>query len=136
MDNFYTFVSYHGLPAGRKISVEDDEAVCMAVQQYGLNASKENEVDMGNNQCAIIAIERNSLKQTKETEKKQEEKHRLEEELIELKQRNEAEHLAIQDLESVLLKYRRKAEKFRKLAEEQSSYKVVLEKMIRDAMHQ
>lgn len=109
----------------------------MAVQQYGMNALKENEkLDMGNNQYAVIAIERNSLKHKKETEKKQEEKYILEDALIELKQRTEEEQLAIQNLESVLLKYRRNAEKFRKLAEEQSSYKVVLEKMIRDAMHQ
>eukprot|EP00268_Persea_americana_P062742 TRINITY_DN8065_c0_g3_i2.p1 TRINITY_DN8065_c0_g3~~TRINITY_DN8065_c0_g3_i2.p1 ORF type:complete len:775 (-),score=197.75 TRINITY_DN8065_c0_g3_i2:269-2593(-) len=122
--------------AARKFSVEDNEAICMAVQQYGMNASKDEKLDMGNNQYAVIAIERNSLKHKKETEKKQEEKYILEDALIELKQRNEEEQLAIQNLESVLLKYRRKAEKFRKLAEEQSSYKVVLEKMIRDAMHQ
>ena len=44
--------------------------------------------------------------------------------------------LLVPELELVLIKRRRRAEKCRRLAEAQSSYRVMLEKMIRDAMHQ
>lgn len=61
---------------------------------------------------------------------------RLDEEVSEMRRRNEEEKLSIQDLEMALIKRRRRAEKCRRLAEAQSSYKTMLEKMIRDAMHQ
>ncbi|KAI3670477.1 hypothetical protein L1987_87812 [Smallanthus sonchifolius] len=61
---------------------------------------------------------------------------KLDEEMIELKQKNDEERTSIQDLELLLIKKRRRAEKCRRLAEAQSSYKGMLEKMIRDAMHQ
>lgn len=54
----------------------------------------------------------------------------------EWKQKTEEEKVAVQDLELILIKKRRRAEKCRRLAEAQSSYKAMLEKMIRDAMHQ
>jgi hypothetical protein len=38
-------------------------------------------------------------------------------------------------LEALLIKRKRRVEKCRRLAEAQSNYKAVLEKMIRDAMH-
>eukprot|EP01018_Ginkgo_biloba_P026442 Gb_23424 [translate_table: standard] len=67
---------------------------------------------------------------------KQEEISELDKELTELQQRNEAERLALEDLESVLIKHKRRVEKQRRWSETQSSYRMCLEKMIRDAMHQ
>ncbi|PWA76590.1 hypothetical protein CTI12_AA230870 [Artemisia annua] len=98
---------------------------------------KENEKpDMAMNPYQAIVIARDSLRQREETAKKQAEIQKLDEEVTELKQKNEEERNSIQDLELVLIKKRRRAEKCRRLAEAQSSYKGMLEKMIRDAMHQ
>lgn len=60
----------------------------------------------------------------------------MEDELNELKQKNEEDRIALQELEALLIKRKQRVEKCRRLAEAQSSYKVLLEKMIRDAMHQ
>ncbi|XP_077210070.1 trichohyalin [Tasmannia lanceolata] len=121
----------------RKFSVEDDETLSKTIQRFRPSFSKENDnYDMGNNQYLAIAMARNSLKQKEETEKKQAEIQKLDDELMELKQKNETERLALQDLESVLIKRRRRVEKCRRLAEAQSSYRALIEKMIRDAMHQ
>ncbi|XP_071733457.1 uncharacterized protein [Rutidosis leptorrhynchoides] len=99
--------------------------------------SKENEIpDMVTNPYQAIVIARDSLRQRDETGKKQAEITKLDEEMTELKQKNEDERTSIQDLELMLIKKRRRAEKCRRLAEAQSSYKAMLEKMIRDAMHQ
>ncbi|CAI9786021.1 unnamed protein product [Fraxinus pennsylvanica] len=54
----------------------------------------------------------------------------------ELQQKTDEEKASIQELELVLIKRRRRAEKCRRLAEAQTSYRAMLEKMIRDAMHQ
>ncbi|GKA36849.1 hypothetical protein Tco_0723414 [Tanacetum coccineum] len=96
---------------------------------------KENP-DMAMNPYQAIVIARDSLRHREETAKKQAEIQKLDEEVTELKQKNEEERTSIQDLELVLIKKRRRAEKCRRLAEAQSSYKGMLEKMIRDAMHQ
>nr|GEX75382.1 hypothetical protein [Tanacetum cinerariifolium] len=96
---------------------------------------KENP-DMAMNPYQAIVIARDSLRHREETAKKQAEIQKLDEEVTELKQKNEEERTSIQDLEMVLIKKRRRAEKCRRLAEAQSSYKGMLEKMIRDAMHQ
>ncbi|KAI3763309.1 hypothetical protein L1987_53763 [Smallanthus sonchifolius] len=99
--------------------------------------SKENEIpDFVTNPYQAIVIARDSLRQREETAKKQAEIEKLDEEMIELKQKNDEERTSIQDLELLLIKKRRRAEKCRRLAEAQSSYKGMLEKMIRDAMHQ
>lgn len=79
---------------------------------------------------------RDSLKQREESQKMQAEIQKLNEEVSDMRRRNEEEKLAIQDLEFELIKRRRRAEKCRRLAEAQSSYRTMLEKMIRDAMHQ
>ncbi|RZC53614.1 hypothetical protein C5167_012460 [Papaver somniferum] len=92
--------------------------------------SKENE---NANPYLTIAMARDSLRRKDET---QVEIRKLDDELDDLKQKNEEERVALQDLESVLIKRRRRTEKCRRLAEAQSSYKALLEKMIRDAMHQ
>ncbi|GFZ11823.1 hypothetical protein Acr_23g0002080 [Actinidia rufa] len=101
------------------------------------SASKENEnPNMVTNPYQAIVMARDSLRQREETAKVQGEIQRLDDELNELKQKTEDEKVSIQELELVLIKRRRRAEKCRRLAEAQSSYRVMLEKMIRDAMHQ
>ncbi|XP_019184713.1 PREDICTED: titin homolog isoform X2 [Ipomoea nil] len=98
---------------------------------------KENEdPDMVSNPYQAIVIARNSLKQREEAAKMQGEIQKLDDEVSDLKQKAEEEKVSIQDLESILIKKRRRAEKCRKLAEAQSSHRAMLEKMIRDAMHQ
>ncbi|KAH9317231.1 hypothetical protein KI387_019000, partial [Taxus chinensis] len=66
---------------------------------------------------------------------KAEEIAQLNKELKDLREQNETERLALEDLESVLIKNRRRMEKQRRWSEAQSSYKMCLENMIRDAMH-
>lgn len=95
--------------------------------------SKENEDP---NMVQAMVIARDSLRQREETRKMEAEIHKLDAEANELKHRAEEEKFTIQDLETVLIKRRRRAEKCRRLAEAQSSYRAMLEKMIRDAMHQ
>ncbi|KAL9266464.1 hypothetical protein AKJ16_DCAP23561 [Drosera capensis] len=98
---------------------------------------KENqEPEMATNPHQVIAMARNSLKQREETVSMKAELQKLNEEMTELKNKNEEEKVTVEELERVLSKRRRKAEKCRVLAEAQSSYRVTLEKMIRDAMHQ
>ncbi|KAF7843298.1 golgin subfamily A member 6-like protein 22 isoform X3 [Senna tora] len=98
---------------------------------------KENEdPDFVKNPYQAIVMARDSLKQREENTRMQAEIQKLDDEVNEMKLRNEEEKLIIQDLESVLIKRRRKAEKCRRLAEAQSSYRTMLEKMIRDTMHQ
>lgn len=99
--------------------------------------SKENEdPNMVTNPYQAIVMARNSLKQKDETAKMQVEIQNLDDEVSELRQKTDDEKLTIQELELVLIKRRRRAEKCRRLAEAQSSYRSMLEKMIRDTMHQ
>ncbi|KAL2234036.1 UNVERIFIED_CONTAM: hypothetical protein Sindi_1135800 [Sesamum indicum] len=98
---------------------------------------KENEDPLiVSNPYQAIVMARDSLKQREETAKMQAEIQKLDNEVGELQQKTEEEKLSIQELELVLIKKRRRAEKCRRLAESQSSYRAMLEKMIRDAMHQ
>lgn len=98
---------------------------------------KENEnPEIVTNPYQAIVMARDSLRQREETTKMQGEISKLDGEVNELRHKTEEEKVAIQDLELVLIKKRRRAEKCRKLAEAQSSYRAMLEKMIRDAMHQ
>lgn len=119
-------------------STEDEAALNMAIQRY--RPSKENEQpesdDFSTNPYLSITRARDSLRQREECKKKEAEMSQLEDEVNELRQKNEAERVALQDLEALLIKRRRRAEKCRRLAEAQASYKALLEKMIRDAMHQ
>lgn len=104
-----------------------------------LNSSplKENEnPNQLRNPYQEIVLARDSLKRKDEATKMQAELAELDEEVNQMKRKNEEEKLAIQDLELTLIKRRRRAEKCRRLAEAQSSYRTMLEKMIRDAMHQ
>ncbi|KAG4211817.1 hypothetical protein ERO13_A02G124100v2 [Gossypium hirsutum] len=98
---------------------------------------KENEnPDFVTNPYQAIVMARDSLKQREETNKMQAEIQKLDAEVSEMRKKNDEEKFAIQDLEAELIKRRRRAEKCRRLAEAQSSYRTMLEKMIRDAMHQ
>ncbi|CAI9781603.1 unnamed protein product [Fraxinus pennsylvanica] len=98
---------------------------------------KENEdPNMVSNPYQAIVMARDSLKQREETVKMQAEIRKLDNEVNGLQQKSEEEKVTIQDLELALIKRRRRAEKCRRLAETQSSYRAMLEKMIRDAMHQ
>lgn len=109
----------------------------MAAARKGKQILKENENSlMATNPYQAIVMARDSLKQREETAKMQTEIQRLDNEVGELQQKTEEEKLSIQELELVLMKKRRRAEKCRKVAESQSSYRVMLEKMIREAMHQ
>ncbi|KAK2974344.1 hypothetical protein RJ640_021200 [Escallonia rubra] len=99
--------------------------------------SKENEdPNMVSNPYQAIVMARDSLRQREERVKMQSEIERLDDEVLELKEKTEDERASIQDLELVLIKRKRRVEKCRRLAEAQSSYRAMLEKMIRDAMHQ
>lgn len=60
----------------------------------------------------------------------------LEKTVLNLKQQNEKERLHAVELETVLTKHKRAVEKQRRWAETQSSYRLCLERMIRDTMHQ
>ncbi|CAM6029808.1 unnamed protein product [Sphagnum balticum] len=60
----------------------------------------------------------------------------LEETVQTLKEQNEKERVALMELEGVLSKQKQRIEKQRRWAETQSSYRLCLERMIRDTMHQ
>ncbi|RDX90600.1 hypothetical protein CR513_27512 [Mucuna pruriens] len=109
----------------------------IAARKRNGNLLKENEdPEFVKNPYQAIVMARDSLKQREETTKMQAEIQKLDNEVNEMKLKNEEENITIQDLELALIKRRRKAEKCRRLAEAQSSYRTMLEKMIRDTMHQ
>ncbi|XWS19049.1 hypothetical protein CRYUN_Cryun32bG0097600 [Craigia yunnanensis] len=109
----------------------------IAARKMKSSILKENEnPDFVTNPYQAIVMARDSLKQREEAQKMQTEIQKLDEEVNETRRKNDEEKFAIQDLEVELIKRRRRAEKCRRLAEAQSSYRTMLEKMIRDAMHQ
>ncbi|CAG7877471.1 trichohyalin isoform X2 [Brassica rapa] len=102
-----------------------------------VGATKENETpDLMKNPYQAIVAARDSLRHREEAQNMRVEMKKLDEEMNDLKRKNSEEQLTIQELESELIKRRRRAEKGRRLAEAQCSYRNTLEKMIRDAMHQ
>ncbi|KAF5177623.1 trichohyalin [Thalictrum thalictroides] len=118
----------------RKFLVDENEPLCKSIQMFRPSVSKENDDPNDDiNPYLTIALARDSLRQREEM---QAEIRKLDMDLDDLNKKNEVERVTLQDLESVLIKRRRRAEKSRRLAEAQSSYKALLEKMIRDAMHQ
>ncbi|KAL5716477.1 hypothetical protein ACHQM5_018162 [Ranunculus cassubicifolius] len=119
---------------GKNFVFDDNESLCKSIQMFRPSMSKENEnPETGTSPYLTLAMARDSLRKREEV---QAEIRKLDTELDELNKKNEEERVALQDLESVLIKRRRRAEKSRRLAEAQASYKALLEKMIRDAMHQ
>ncbi|CAM6051286.1 unnamed protein product [Sphagnum compactum] len=71
-----------------------------------------------------------------EKREKEEDISQLEETVATLRQQNEKERLALLELEDVLRNQKQEVEKHRRWAETQSSYRLCLERMIRDIMHQ
>ena len=71
-----------------------------------------------------------------EKREKEEEVVELEDTVLKLRQQNEKERLSALELEAVLAKHKQRVEKQRRWAETQSSYRLCLERMIRDTMHQ
>jgi hypothetical protein len=123
--------------AAKKFTSEKDENVNLAVSSHGPNATKANNPDAGgylSNPYMSIAMARDSLREREEAKKKQAELREVENEANGLQQKNEEERVAIQGLEALRVKRKRHAEKCRSLAEAQSNYKAVLEKMIRDVL--
>ncbi|XP_022720906.1 protein lava lamp-like [Durio zibethinus] len=113
------------------------QAPIIAARNVKSSILKENEnPDFVTNPYQAIVMARDSLKQREEAQKRQAKIQKLDEEVNEMRWKNDEEKVAIQDLEVELIKRRRRAEKCRRLAEAQSSYRTMLEKMIRDAMHQ
>ncbi|KAJ0238528.1 Trichohyalin [Hirschfeldia incana] len=88
---------------------------------------------MKRNPYQAIVAARDSLRHREEVRV---EMKKVDDEVNDLKRKNGEEEVSIQELESELVKRRRRAEKCRRLAEAQCSYRNTLEKMIRDAMHQ
>lgn len=86
----------------------------------------------------MVSIQELRLKVIREEGKqeKSEEILQLEETVQTLKEQNEKERLALVELEGVLSKQKQRIEKQRRWAETQSSYRLCLERMIRDTMHQ
>ncbi|KAK7255292.1 hypothetical protein RIF29_28699 [Crotalaria pallida] len=109
----------------------------VAASKSKVSILKENEdPQFEKNPYQAIVMTRDSLKQREENARVHAEIQKLDNEVNEMRLTNEEEKLIIQDLESTLTNRRRKAEKCRRLAEAQCSYRTMLEKMIRDAMHQ
>ncbi|KAJ1429101.1 hypothetical protein SESBI_08454 [Sesbania bispinosa] len=101
------------------------------------NLLKENkDPEFDNNPYQAIVMARDSLKQREENTRVQAEIQKLDNEMNEMKHTNDKEKFIIQDLELALIRSRRKAEKYRRVAEAQCSYRTMIEKMIRDTMHQ
>ncbi|XP_010545784.1 PREDICTED: trichohyalin [Tarenaya hassleriana] len=105
--------------------------------QMKLSARKQKEnPDFLKNPYHAIVAARDSLKQREEAHNMRAEIKKVDDELNEMTVKNNEERMTIQELERELIKRRRRAEKCRRLAESQCSYRIMLEKMIRDAMHQ
>ncbi|KAF8090032.1 hypothetical protein N665_0490s0028 [Sinapis alba] len=108
---------------------------CNRQTPAGRRKMKETPDLMKNPYQAIVAA-RDSLRHREEAQSMRVEMKKLDDEMNDLKGKNSEEQVTIQELESELIKRRRRAEKCRRLAEAQCSYRNTLEKMIRDAMHQ
>jgi ribosomal protein S7 len=70
-----------------------------------------------------------------EKRQKAEEVVELEETVLKLRQQSEKERLSALELEAVLANHKQRVEKQRRQGETQSSYRLCLERMIRDTMH-
>ncbi|XWS11861.1 hypothetical protein CRYUN_Cryun37aG0037400 [Craigia yunnanensis] len=92
----------------------------IAARKMKSSVLKENEnPDFVTNPYQAIVMARDSLKQREETHKMQAEIQKLDEEVNEMRRKNDEEKFAIQDLEVGLIKRRRRAEKCGRLAEAQ-----------------
>ena len=71
-----------------------------------------------------------------EVQQKQEEVSLIEKELKVMKDRNERESVALEELENTLARHKKQLEKQRMWSETQSHYRQCLERVIRDTLHQ
>jgi RecB family exonuclease len=87
--------------------------------------------------ASAIQAEHKWKKSLKEAKRERvEEVSLMEAELQDVKERNLKEKAVIDELEVMLSKHKKRVEKQRKWSETQSQYRICLEKMIRDAVHQ
>lgn len=86
----------------------------------------------------IILLQELRVKIMREEERREREEElaKLEDTVLKLKHENEKERLKAADLESLLKKHKHRLEKQRKWAESQSSYRLCLERVLRDTMHE
>ena len=101
-----------------------------------LHMDKENKTSYFSTASAIQAEHkwRESLKEAKR--ERVEEATLMEAELRNVKEQNLKEKEIIDKLERTLAKHKKRVEKQRKWSETQSQYRICLEKMIRDTLHQ
>ncbi|PKA64544.1 hypothetical protein AXF42_Ash007289 [Apostasia shenzhenica] len=126
---------YFFLTAASRLSSKEDKPE-LTIQKFRTSISTENyESDRENNPYITIARAGDALRLREDAKRQQREIKLLDEQLNELKRKNDDERIALQDLEAVLTQRRRRVEKCRRLSETQASYRALLEKMIRDAMH-
>ncbi|KAG0599265.1 hypothetical protein M758_12G138900 [Ceratodon purpureus] len=93
----------------------------------------------GRQSAATTALQKElrvKIMREEDRREKEEELAQLEETVTKLKLENEKERLKAQELESLLKKHKHRVEKQRKWAESQSSYRLCLERVLRDTMHQ
>ncbi|KAG0604219.1 hypothetical protein M758_10G154000 [Ceratodon purpureus] len=122
---------------------------CRLMRVDWLKSGKENMLPASTGNCRSDHLDRQSsatttlqkelrVKIMREEEKREKETEiaELEKTVLNLKQQNEKERLHAVELETVLTKHKRAVEKQRRWAETQSSYRLCLERMIRDTMHQ
>ncbi|KAH9567713.1 hypothetical protein CY35_03G039400 [Sphagnum magellanicum] len=109
-------------------------------ENIAISTAPNGQSEHGNRQSAATVNLQKELRvkilREEEKREKQEDVAKLEETVITLRQQNEKERLALLDIEDVLRKHKQRVEKQRRWAETQSSYRLCLERMIRDTMHQ
>ncbi|XP_020588088.1 LOW QUALITY PROTEIN: uncharacterized protein LOC110029930 [Phalaenopsis equestris] len=119
---------------------KQEDVTNIELQRFRSSIVKENNQSAldgpKNSPCLTISSTRDSLRPRKEARKQQQETSRLVGELNKLRQQNDIEQTILLELEVELRTMRRRVEKFRHLSETQTSYRSLLEKMIRDVTHQ
>uniref|UniRef100_A0A7I4FD07 Myb-like domain-containing protein n=1 Tax=Physcomitrium patens TaxID=3218 RepID=A0A7I4FD07_PHYPA len=94
---------------------------------------------LGRQSAATTALQKElrvKIMREEEKREKEEELAQLEETVMKLKLENEKERIKSLELEALLKKQKHRVEKQRKWAESQSSYRLCLERVLRDTMHQ
>lgn len=93
----------------------------------------------GRQSAATTALQKElrvKIMREEERREREEELAKLEDTVMKLKHENEKERLKAADLESLLRKHKHRLENQRKWAESQSSYRLCLERVLRDTMHE
>lgn len=109
-------------------------------RRNGVSSTGHGKSDLSGRQSAATTALQKELRvkimREEERREREEELVQLEETVVKLKVENEKERLKALELESLLKKHKHRVEKQRKLAESQSSYRLCLERVLRDTMHQ